>query len=77
MHDGVVTFETPAAAARYATRLEEEGEGGVAVAEVDAHRLFRLASDARARVVLVAEGDGGELPAPYQLAAALKGRREL
>lgn len=32
MRDGVVTFETPDAAARYATRLEEEGENQVCAA---------------------------------------------
>ncbi|GBF93174.1 hypothetical protein Rsub_05906 [Raphidocelis subcapitata] len=75
LKDGVVAFETPDAAARYATRLEEEGETAVTVAEVDSHRLFRLASDSLALVVLVAEGEEGELPAPFQLAAALKGTR--
>ncbi|KAI8470622.1 MAG: hypothetical protein J3K34DRAFT_458749 [Monoraphidium minutum] len=75
MRDGVVTFECCDAAARFATRMEEEGETQVTVAEVDSHRLFRLASDAAALVVLVAEGAGGELPAPFQLAAALKKQR--
>ena len=42
------------------------------MAEVDSHKLFRLASDASALVVLVAEGEGGELPAPFQLSAARK-----
>lgn len=75
MRDGVVTFETPDAAAIYATRLEEEGETKVTVAEVDSHKLFRLASDTRALVVLVTEDNAGQLPAPFQLAAALKGQR--
>jgi hypothetical protein len=47
----------------------------VTVAEVDSHRLFRLTSDAAALVVLLQEGPDGELPAPFQLAAALKGQR--
>lgn len=47
----------------------------VTVAEVDSHKLFRLASDSKALVVLVIEGEEGELPAPFQLAAALKGKK--
>jgi hypothetical protein len=47
----------------------------VTVAEVDSHKLFRLASDSSALVVLVEGGEGGELPAPFQLAAALKKQR--
>lgn len=49
----------------------------VTVAEVDSHKLFRLASDVTALVILIAEGPDGELPAPHQLAGALRGQRPL
>lgn len=40
------------------------------VAQVDSHKLFRMAADVQGCVVLVRERS--QLPAPYQLAAALK-----
>jgi hypothetical protein len=42
----------------------------VMVAQVDSHKLFRMAADVQGCVVLVRERS--QLPEPYQLAAALK-----
>lgn len=59
------------------TLLHQHLHPQVTVAEVDSHKLFRLASDVTALVVLIAEGPDGELPAPHQLAGALRGQRPL
>lgn len=68
--DGVVTFEHHDDAARFGAMLEEEGHSSVMIAEVDSHKLFRMAGDLQHVVVLMRAG--GYLPMPYQLAAALK-----
>ncbi|KAF8072841.1 PARP16 [Scenedesmus sp. PABB004] len=73
MRDGVVAFEAPGDADSFAGLLEEEGHSQVLVAEVDSHKLFRMATDVRALVVLLPAG--ASVPAPYQLAASLKQQR--
>eukprot|EP00879_Flechtneria_rotunda_P002367 GHRR01002562.1.p1 GENE.GHRR01002562.1~~GHRR01002562.1.p1 ORF type:complete len:281 (+),score=54.76 GHRR01002562.1:112-954(+) len=73
MHDGVVLFEDDQDADRFASMLEEEGHSQVMLAEVHSHKLFRLATDAGALVVLLPRGSS--IPAPYQLAASLKQKR--
>lgn len=75
MRDGVVAFESDVDAERFASMLEEEGHSGVLVAQVDSHRLFRMATELAALVVLLPAADTpARVPAPLQLAASLKTR---
>lgn len=73
--DGIVAFQTLAAAETYAAELEEARglpHASVGVVESASHALFRSTAAAQAVVVVLADdADDMELPGPLQLAGAL------
>ena len=71
--DGLVTFEVEEDAERYGNLLEESGAAeSVAVVRCDSHELFRSVQGVRGVVVLVKKKESSVVPAPHQLAAAVR-----